>query len=142
MKYIIEETNFYTLNRLVVKIKKNMSKQIKAYDVTLEQWSLLTRLWKNDGISQTQLAVRANKDLPTVTRSLDKLIKKGLIEKKDNPNDSRAYLIYLTENGKSLEEPLDSIAKEVENKILQSLAPSDIVIFQKIINNISNNFDN
>lgn len=82
MKYIVEETTFYTLNRLVVKIKKNMAKQIKPYDVTLEQWSLLTRLWKDDGISQTELAVRTNKDLPTVTRSLVKLKEKGLIEKK------------------------------------------------------------
>lgn len=82
MKYIVEETTFYTLNRLIVKIKKNMAKQIKPYDVTLEQWSLLTRLWKDDGISQTELAVRTNKDLPTVTRSLVKLKEKGLIEKK------------------------------------------------------------
>lgn len=142
MKYIVEETNFYTINRLLVKIKKNMAKQIKSYDVTLEQWSLLTRLWKCDSISQTELAIRTNKDLPTVTRSLDKLIKKGLIEKKANPNDSRAYLIYLTEEGRKLEEPLDSIAQEVENKILENLNPSDVVMLKKILKSISDNFDN
>lgn len=142
MKYIVEETTFYTLNRLVVKIKKNMAKQIKPYDVTLEQWSLLTRLWKDDGISQTELAVRTNKDLPTVTRSLVKLKEKGLIEKKENPNDSRAYLIYLTEEGKKLEKPLDSIAQEAENKILESLSSSELDAFKKIMNSISNNFDN
>lgn len=142
MKYIVEETTFYTLNRLIVKIKKNMAKQIKPYDVTLEQWSLLTRLWKDDGISQTELAVRTNKDLPTVTRSLVKLKEKGLIEKKENPNDSRAYLIYLTEEGKKLEKPLDSIAQEAENKILESLSSSELDAFKKIMNSISNNFDN
>ncbi|WP_055069250.1 MarR family winged helix-turn-helix transcriptional regulator [Clostridium massiliamazoniense] len=142
MKYIVEETTFYALNRLIVKIKKNMAKQIKPYDVTLEQWSLLTRLWKDDGISQTELAIRTNKDLPTVTRTLVKLREKGLIEKKENPNDSRAYLVYLTEEGKKLEKPLDTIAQEVENKILESLTPSEVVTFKKIMNSISNNFDN
>lgn len=142
MKYIVEETMFYSLNRLIIKIKKNMAKQIKPYDVTLEQWSLLTRLWKNDGISQTELAVRTNKDLPTVTRSLVKLREKGLIDKKENPNDSRVFLIYLTEEGKKLEKSLDSIAQEVENKILKDLSPSELATFKKVINKISNKFNN
>lgn len=59
-----------------------MAKKFKPYDVTLEHWSLLTRLWKQDSVSQTELAIKTNKDLPTVTRCLNKLIKKGLIEKK------------------------------------------------------------
>lgn len=142
MDYIVENTIFYKLNRLIVKIKKNMAKELKPYDVTLEQWSLLTRLWKEDGVSQTVLAVKTNKDLPTVTRSLNKLIKKGLIEKRDNPKDSRASVICLTKAGKELEIPLDSIAKEVELKITNSMEAVELEEFKKLMKNISNGFDN
>ncbi|MGL5616456.1 MAG: MarR family winged helix-turn-helix transcriptional regulator [Sarcina sp.] len=142
MDYIVENTIFYKLNRLTVKIKKSMAKELKPYDVTLEQWSLLTRLWKEDAVSQTILAVKTNKDLPTVTRSLNKLIKKGLIEKRDNPKDSRASVICLTKAGKELEIPLDSIAKEVELKIRNSMKPTELEEFEKLMKNISNGIDN
>ncbi|MGG7079506.1 MarR family winged helix-turn-helix transcriptional regulator [Clostridium sardiniense] len=142
MDYIVENTIFSRLNRLIVKIKKSMAKELKPYDVTLEQWSLLTRLWKQDSVSQTELAIRTNKDLPTVTRSLNKLIKKGLIEKRDNPEDSRASVICLTKAGRELEVPLDSIAKEVELKITNSMELSELEIFKKLMKNISNEFDN
>ena len=55
-----------------------------------------------DGISQVQLANVLSLDVSTLSRNLDKLINKKLINKKIAPTDKRSYLIYLTDEGKAL----------------------------------------
>lgn len=142
MNYFFEDSIAFMINRAVLKIKKDMSNKFKEYDITIEQWALLTRLWKNDGISQTQLSLRSGKDLPSITRMLDKLQKKELIRREVDPSDSRAYLIFLTQSGKELEDKLDYIAYEVENKSLQNIKKDDIEILKKVINSILINLDN
>lgn len=142
MNYFFEDSIAFMINRAVLKIKRDMSNKFKEYDITIEQWALLTRLWKNDGISQTQLSLRSGKDLPSITRMLDKLQKKELIRREVDPNDSRAYLIFLTQSGKELEDKLDYIAYEVENKSLQNIKKEDIEILKKVINSILINLDN
>ncbi|AEB76399.1 MarR family winged helix-turn-helix transcriptional regulator [Clostridium botulinum] len=141
MKYVFEESVAYMLNKVVLKIKKELTSRFNKYDVTIEQWRLLTRLWKVDGISQTQLAIRCSKDLPTVTRMLDKLEKKEVIERKEDPNDSRAYLVFLTEKGKGLEEKLDPIAYEIENKSIQNVRKEDIEVVKKVLDIMITNLD-
>ena len=55
-----------------------------------------------DGISQVQLANVLSLDVSTLSRNLDKLINKKLINKNIAPTDKRSYLIYLTNEGKAL----------------------------------------
>ena len=56
------------ISQLFAKSKAYLSSRFRVFNVTTEQWAILNRLWREDGISQSLLAERCDKDLPTVTR--------------------------------------------------------------------------
>lgn len=141
MNYVFEDSISYLINRATVKIKREMSNRFNNYDITIEQWALLTRLWQNDGISQTELSRRSSKDLPTVTRMLLKMEKKGLISRRVDPDDSRSTLIFLTNEGKDLEDELDAIAYEIEVKALKNIKIDDVELLRDVLGRIIANMD-
>lgn len=141
MNYVFEDSISFLINRATVKIKREMSNRFNNYDITIEQWALLTRLWQNDGISQTELSRRSSKDLPTVTRMLLKMEKKGLISRRVDPDDSRSTLIFLTNEGKDLEDELDAIAYEIEVKALKNIKIDDVELLRDVLGRIIANMD-
>ena len=99
-----ETKNFgAVIDRTIKIIKLNYLKAFKELDVdiTTEQWVLLDSLYKNNGMSQTELANGSFKNAPTVSRIIDLLCKKGLTERQRFDNDRRRYKIYLTQTGKA-----------------------------------------
>jgi DNA-binding MarR family transcriptional regulator len=50
-------------------------------DITIEQWSILYHLWKEDGLSQQELCNRTFRDKPSITRLIDNLEKLKLVKR-------------------------------------------------------------
>ncbi|MEL7378359.1 MAG: MarR family transcriptional regulator, partial [Bacteroidota bacterium] len=71
-------------------------------DLSTEQWVLLDILYKEDGVSQAELASNSYKNAPTVSRIIDLMVGKNLLQRRRFPNDRRRYRIYLTTAGKEL----------------------------------------
>lgn len=71
-------------------------------EITPEQWTVLSFLWKEDGVSQQKLCDATFKDKPSMTRLIDNLVKQNLVYRYTSPNDRRSNLVFLTERGKSI----------------------------------------
>ncbi|RYD05829.1 hypothetical protein N752_08015 [Desulforamulus aquiferis] len=112
MTFKLDNSLGYLLNRTNTRMKNNLLHHLRDYDVTPEQWAVLNRLWEKEVISPKELAELTSKDLPTIVRILSKLEKKGFITRKINPEDSRAYLIFLTIEGRELQGKLTPLALE------------------------------
>src|SRR5215216_7791184 len=65
-------------------------------NLTIEQWSVLYHLWKEDGISQQELCNATFRDKPSITRLVDNLEKLKLVKRVASENDRRINMIYLT----------------------------------------------
>jgi DNA-binding MarR family transcriptional regulator len=82
---------------------KNLAERVLApYDLTLEQFQTLKVLSRTSGMTQRQLGQAINKNPANMTRILDRLEAKSLIVRQPDPDDRRAYLIYLTDRGLGL----------------------------------------
>lgn len=92
------------------KIYRNFKKE--GLDITPEQWTVLSFLWKEDGVTQQKLCDSTFKDKPSMTRLIDNLVKQGLVERKTPPNDRRSNHIYLTKKGRSIQEQATSAVIE------------------------------
>lgn len=127
--------NLESVGMLVVRLssmfKAEFHSRLKPYDVTTEQWALLYRLWKEDGIAQSVLADRCNKDLPTVHRILKKLIIKKLVQLRKCPKDGRISLVFLTDDGHALKAPLDELVYSLEAQISESFSGEELACFQQ-----------
>ena len=141
MPFIMDESLGFVINRTSVAIKKEFAKRLKPYDLTPEQWSILNRLGEQDGLTQKDLADRTYKDQPNTARILDKLERKGLLRRADNPEDRRAFLIFLTDEGKSVRESIIPITTQLNKDAGSGLETKEcrqlIALLQKVYANIS-----
>ena len=97
-----------SLGRLIYFTAQDMTnfaeKILKPYDLTLEQFHLLENMDMDSGISQRQLGEATNKTPANLTRMLDRMEAKSLVVRRDDPDDRRTSLVYLTGKGKALVE--------------------------------------
>ena len=91
--------------------------EFDRYDLTPQQFGLLAFLWIEDGLSQTELSARSQIDRTTMGGIIDRLEKEELVERRNHPEDRRAYQVFLTEKGNSLEEELSAVANRVQGKV-------------------------
>lgn len=129
----------FIINTAGRRISQLVSLQFNKYDITTEQWIVLNRLDEKDGISQKDLAKRVEKDQTTVTRILDQLERKGLVQRKTNREDRRSFLIYITVPGKSLNKTLTPMEAEVIKDLFKNLPQDQIAQLRSTVTHIINN---
>ena len=108
-------------------------------NITIEQWSVLYHLWKEDGLSQQQLCNATFRDKPSITRLVDNLEKLNLVKRVPSDSDRRINLIYLTKNAQKLEEETMHIADEILNEALQSVSPEKIEVCKEVLQIVYDN---
>ena len=102
--------------------RRRFEDEARTHNVTLPQWRALIEIHKNEGISQVSLAGCIDTDPMTMSGILDRLEKRGLIERYPDPNDSRAKLARLTESGVELVDTARSIGREFYENALAGVS--------------------
>lgn len=136
----LEDVIFFLMERTMRKARsatKVMFKQ-HGFGVTLEQWILLKRIYEEleTGISQVELANTTFKEPAAVTRTLDILQRKELIERLPNPDDRRAFLIQLSDEGKTLVERMTPLVQAMRKEAFAGLNDDEMNTLKKLINSI------
>ena len=100
---------------------------LEPYDLTLTQYKILKFLLLRPIGTVRQVDIEQYFCIrnPTVTRVLQNLEKKGLIERECNPDDNRSKIISLTEKAKSMEKLLYQLGDELEEKLTSNLTLED-----------------
>ncbi|UII33231.1 MarR family transcriptional regulator [Fulvivirga ulvae] len=111
----------------------------KGIDVTSDQWVVLKKVSEEPGINQRELAKAIYKDPASVTRILDVLVKKELIEKRQG-KDRRIYEIRLSLRGEKLVEKTLGVAVDIRKSGLEGLSSEEIQIFKKALDQIFKNY--
>lgn len=118
----------FLIYKTAVKMKASLTRafQSEGFDVTPEQWAVLSRLWECEGIHQSALAESVSKDRHNVTRILHLLESAGLVVRHGDARDKRCRKVYLTEKGRSLRPALVDVVKRHNQKALNGLTPKDL----------------
>lgn len=81
-----------------------VKKALQKVGLTHPQFSILTSLGylelQQDLVTQVNLAAFSDMDVMTVSQVLKLLLKKGLVERREHPQDSRAKVVFLTDIGR------------------------------------------
>ena len=139
MVFNLDDSLGFILNKLNTKLKNELFKRFKEYEVTPEQWSVLNCLWIKDGITPSELAERIFKDKPNTNRILEKLQMKKLIVRKSNLLDKRSFQIFLTERGWELKDELIPKVTQLLDEATIGIEESKITEIKKILNQMYNN---
>jgi DNA-binding MarR family transcriptional regulator len=108
-------------------------------NITIEQWSVLYHLWKNEGQSQQQLCNATFRDKPSITRLVDNLEKLNLVKRVASETDRRINLIYLTKQGQKLEEQTMQLADETLNEALEKVPANKIDVCKEVLQIVYDN---
>lgn len=105
--------------------RRRFEDEARIHGVTLPQWRALAEIYKNEGISQVSLAGCIDTDPMTLSGILDRLEKRGLVERYPDPNDSRAKLARLTPSGIELVNTARNVGRELYENALDGLSETE-----------------
>jgi DNA-binding MarR family transcriptional regulator len=116
---------------LARRLQKNFKQD--GIEVTIEQWSVLYHLWKEDGLSQQELCNRSFRDKPSITRLVDNLEKLRLVKRVPSKDDRRINLIYLTEAAQTLQDHTMNMANQTLNEALEGVSKEDVELCKAVL---------
>ena len=99
---------------------------IAVGELTVAQLRVLFRLRNHGPITSGQLAGGLGVTLPTVTSVIDRLVRQGLVERRDDPNDRRRVIVAVTSGGQALVERIQQGRRARLAQAVEALAIEDL----------------
>jgi MarR family transcriptional regulator, organic hydroperoxide resistance regulator len=119
-----------TTSRVVTIAKllaRNFGERFASLPLHVGQDRLLLELYDRDGLSQTELIGRLGVEPPTVTGTVQRLERDGLLRREPDPANRRVSRVYLTDAGRALEQPIKDAWIEIERQLIAELSPEERV---------------
>jgi DNA-binding MarR family transcriptional regulator len=98
---------------------------------------LLMRLWNTDNQTQKALVDSLGINHATVTKSIQRLEKAGLLIKRSSAEDKRVTLVSLTPAGTKLKKEVFSVWRTLENSIAKGLTEEEKKSFLELVRKIT-----
>jgi len=142
---LIEYSLKNSLGHMMGRISRSILNQLQksfttaGSDLSVEQWLLLVHLRDWDGQIHLQLAQSTCRDKTTITRLLDGLEKRGLVERIPDTADRRQKRVRIMPEGRKLIKKLKPLALKIQNKALEDIALQEIDMCKNILSRIFQN---
>ncbi|MBL4769169.1 MAG: MarR family transcriptional regulator [Rhodobacteraceae bacterium] len=136
-----ETIPLHWINRLGFVVRKELARRFQecGYDVGPEEWAILLILWNKGAQTPSVLADATIRDRTTVTRLLDGMVAKGLVERNVDAKDRRKTRVQVSELGLSLKDGLIAVAQGLIAQTLDGLSPEDIETTVQTLRRMSHN---
>jgi DNA-binding MarR family transcriptional regulator len=106
-------------------MQKYYNSRCAEFGITIAQSFILFSLLANDGLNPKTMAEQLEIDGSAITGLLDRLEKEGLVERRQDPADRRAFCVFLTKKGRRKAEDVLPAAMEVNKRLKASLGKGE-----------------
>ncbi len=106
-------------------VRKRFDERAQALDLTRAQWRVLAQLRRREGLNQRALAEVLEIENITLTRHIDRLEAKGLVERRLDPSDRRARTLYLRPKTRALLGKLRRLSEETRAQALAGISEQE-----------------
>jgi DNA-binding MarR family transcriptional regulator len=132
-EFVITESLGYLVNRAARSMAHQLAQELRPAGIGIGQWAVLLFLWARDGMSQAELSRVVAIEPPTMVRTVDRMVRDGLVRRVPDPDDGRLTRIYLTERGRSLRDELIPKAIAVNEATLGHLTPAEARTLRRLL---------
>jgi MarR family transcriptional regulator, transcriptional regulator for hemolysin len=115
----------YVLFETARLMSKRFDQRARLLGLTRAQCQVLVHLARVEGINQAGLAELLELEPISLARCLDRMEQAGWIERRPDPSDRRARLLYMTDKAKPLFDRILTLGYETRMDALSGLAPDD-----------------
>ena len=120
----------YLLTTAQHSVFQYLNGKLSEYDVTPSQYGVLSCLWQREFATPKQISEILCLETSTISGVLDRMHKKGLIDRVINRDDRREVRVVPTEKGKALQEPISKIIDEVNEEVLKCFTEEEVALLK------------
>ncbi len=104
-------------------VRRRLGNVVDGAHVTLQQYNVLHILQRcgERGVPTLEVAGRVIEQAPGITRLIDRLVAKGLVERERSTKDRRVVCCQLTAVGRRLADRLDKAVGQATRRLLSGL---------------------
>ena len=140
-----EEMSEKSMQELLVQISHRYAAKcfsmIKELGLYPGQIPILAILRKKDGYSQKEIVKLLGVKPPTVTVSIQRLEKSGLLYRTQDENDQRIIRIYLTEKGRDTIQKGMSYMEQLEQSVFGNFSETELCLMRRFFMQILANIE-
>ena len=113
------EAFLHVFARVSRRTKEAYGQQLQRYGVHAGQQYLLELLWEMpEGLTVGEIAQRLAVEAPSITRTVQRMARQGLVEKHPHPTDARLVIVKLTMKGQELQQVVPQVMSHFEAQLL------------------------
>ncbi|MDO8473505.1 MAG: MarR family transcriptional regulator [Dehalococcoidia bacterium] len=123
----------FMLGKVVRRVVNLYHQPLAAYGMTPSQLFVFSALWMEDGINFSDLANKVAIDVSTLTGIIDRMEKRGLVERRPDQKDRRAVRLYLTDKAKETGPAVLKLAEDLDSVLRRPFSPDELEAFERVI---------
>lgn len=124
----------YRLSVLAADVSRALSQiYTREFGLSVPEWRILANLGRFGPSNAGDLAERSSLDKPKVTRALQKLEARGLVQRTVHARDRRQVRLSLSRRGRAMLGQIAGLALEWEKKLVSVLSPADRERLERIM---------
>lgn len=135
------ETVFHAIEKSIKAYRKFSQKNISEVfpDITIDQGMVLMFLDRFPNLSQTEIAVLVFRDMASMTRMINLMVKNNYLKRSINEQDRRRFHLVITPKGKDVLLKLPPIIARNRAQSLEGISEHEQNQLKTILNKISAN---
>ncbi len=134
------DSNFaYEVAKTAHALRRAFDRRAAAVGVTRAQWRVLAWLGREDGMRQVDLADGLDVEPITLCRMIDRLAEAGLVERRRDEDDRRAWRIHLMPAAVPVIEHLRGLADDFLEEALEGVSETDQALVRDILGRVRAN---
>lgn len=134
----LKELFFYMIDKTIKTHRQYTQNRLRSqgYNLTVDQWLLLTTLATEEAMTQNELAAVIFKDKASINRMLTPLIKKRLLKKEFNEIDKRKTALKISDEGEKLLRDMHPLVLENRKLALEGISEQEIAQVRKVLSRV------
>jgi DNA-binding MarR family transcriptional regulator len=120
-------------------LRRRFDARARSLGISRARWQTLFALSRIEGATQTQLAEALDVETITVGRMVDRLEETGLVERRADPADRRAWRLHLTAAAHPLLERLRPLGIDVTEEALAGLDAAERETLGRLLERVRGN---
>lgn len=121
-------------------LRRIIDDALAGYELSRTQWRLLAYVFRQEGLTQTELGRYLEVERASAGLAIDALEKKALVARHQHPDDRRVWRIMPTDKAKGLLRELRDTVDEVYAQLFRGFSESELdqlgSFFERIAQNI------
>jgi len=132
----IDRSMIHLLHRASQRASEIFAIETRDFDLTARQFAVLTTVAQHEGLSQTDLVRLTGIDRSTLADVVQRLLRRGVIQRERTMQDGRTYAVSLSGEGRELLDSIKPHARRAERTVLSCLGEEEGKQAAQILNRL------